>query len=134
MQSTGGLTEMDAVNPAGFLQTYKIEAYASQITAVTSKAVYSLAGTTGVPITRGNSPIKGYVGLDWFESGVSRADVVRDGRDGVRGRSVECNAASCQWGGMLAPWGEGGFVVHGSSSLCFGLGGAVCCTRAHGVS
>lgn len=82
VQSTGGLTEMDAVNPAGFLQTYKIQAYASQIPAVASKAVYSLAGTTGVPITRGNSAIKGWVGLDWFESGVSRADVVRDGRGG----------------------------------------------------
>jgi hypothetical protein len=78
VMSTGGLTAMDAVNPDGFLQTYKIQQYASQIPAVTNKAVYSLAGTIGVPITRGNSPIKGYVGLDWFESGVSRAEVVRD--------------------------------------------------------
>lgn len=76
VMSTGGLTAMDGDNPDGFLQTYKIQAYASQIPAVTNKAVYSLAGTTGVPITRGNSPLKGYVGLDWFESGVSRAEVV----------------------------------------------------------
>lgn len=45
-------------------------------------------------------------------------------------QGVECNAASCRWGVMLAAWGEDGVVVHGSSSSCFGLGGAVAHERS----
>lgn len=74
--STGGLTAMDAQNPDGFLQKHNIVKYASQIPAVTAKTVYTIAGTSGVSITRADSPLKGYVGLDWFERGVSRADEV----------------------------------------------------------
>lgn len=77
--STGGLTEMDAENPDGFLQTHDIKAYASQIPAVNEAQVYTLAGTIGQTITNPNSPIRGSVGLDWFERGVSRCDEVRRG-------------------------------------------------------
>lgn len=89
-QSTGGLTGMDSTNPDGFLQTHGIASYASQIPAVTAKTVYTLAGTTGVTVTNPSSPVKGYIGLDWFERGVSRCDEVRlrdgmgwDGTEGV---------------------------------------------------
>jgi hypothetical protein len=74
--STGGLTAMDAQNPDGFLQTHNIKPYADQIEAVVKQQVYTLAGTSGVPVTRALSPVKGYVGIDWFERGVSRADEV----------------------------------------------------------
>jgi hypothetical protein len=76
-QSTGGLTEMDNTSPDGFIQTHNIAPYASQIDAITAKNVYTLAGTTGVTVTNPSSPMKGYIGLDWFERGVSRADEVR---------------------------------------------------------
>lgn len=78
-QSTGGLTQMSGQNPDGFLQKHGIEAYGSQIPAVTNKLVFTVAKTTGVPVTNPNSPYLGYIGLDWFERGVSRADWVSGG-------------------------------------------------------
>jgi hypothetical protein len=80
--STGGLTAMDSQNPNGFIQTHGIpQQYVDQIQAINNKAVYTLAGTSGVPVTRALSPVKGYVGIDWFERGVSRADEVSRGDD-----------------------------------------------------
>jgi hypothetical protein len=96
-QSTGGLTEMDATNPDGFLQTHNIKAYADQIPAVTAKTVYTLAGTTGVTVTNPNSPMKGYIGLDWFERGVSRADEVRCCKQSVQGGSTGVMHCPYMW-------------------------------------
>lgn len=79
IQSTGGITQMDGQNPPGFLQTHGIKPYANQIGAITSKQVYTLAKTTGMPVTNTGSPNLGYIGLDWFERGVSRADWVSSG-------------------------------------------------------
>lgn len=78
VMSTGGLTEMDATNPDGFVQTHNVKFYADnlQIPAVTAKNVYSLAGTIGQTVTRQGSPVLGYMALYWFERGQSRCDEV----------------------------------------------------------
>lgn len=82
--STGGLTQMNGQNPDGFIQTHGLQQYADQIPAIINKRVYTIAGTTGVTVTNPDSPVKGYIGLDWFERGVSRCDEVRGqlGSDG----------------------------------------------------
>lgn len=69
--ATGGITSMST-----FLDVHGLTAYADQLPAVTNKQVYTIAGTTGVPVTTPGSFNLGSVGLDWFERGTSRPDEV----------------------------------------------------------
>lgn len=68
--ATGGLTRMSQ-----FLETHGVAQYAEYIPAVVDKQVYTLAGTTGLPVG-GGSANAGSVGMDWFERGTSRPDEV----------------------------------------------------------
>jgi hypothetical protein len=70
--STGGITTMDL-----FLETHGVRDYADQIPAISAARVYTIAGTTGVPVATPGSFNLGSVGLDWFERGTSRPDEVR---------------------------------------------------------
>jgi len=73
--SNGNFIRMES-----FLAAHQINStVAAGIKAITNRQVYSLAGTTGQPITRAGSPNIGTVGLDWFERGTTRSDEVRWG-------------------------------------------------------